>query len=302
MSTELMNTVPEFSAIEKSKAESIKKTFEPMVQMLEAFESKYNEVVEFAKNGIDKKVTSMAKETRIAISKVRIEAEKARKSEKEEYLRAGKAIDGACNILKWAVEEKEEKLKQIENYFEELERQRKEKLQSERVELLKEWVEDAHERDLASMEEDVFNAFLATKKQAKLDLIEAEKQAKIKAEKEAEELRKAQEAKRLAEIEEAKKEAERLAEIRRIEMEKQHKIDLENARIKAEKEAESKKEAERLEVERIAKQKEANIAHVSKILKEAKESIMALGFSEDDAKKIVIAIKDNKILNTKIIY
>ncbi|KKK63177.1 hypothetical protein LCGC14_2996900, partial [marine sediment metagenome] len=139
---------PELSVIESSKAEQIKAVFVPMAEMLAEFEERFEDVLAEAQEEITKDVCSDAKVLRIAISKVRIAAEKARKEQKEEYLRAGKAIDGVSNILKWAVTDKENKLKEIEDHFELQETRRLEKLQVERVGKLLKYVEDAEDRNL----------------------------------------------------------------------------------------------------------------------------------------------------------
>ena len=167
----------ELSVIEKSKAEQIKKTFDPMVKMLEGFEEAYSDVIKASEKGIDEDLTKRAKRLRLDIAKIRIEADKVRKSEKEEYLRAGQAIQGVFNILKWAVTDREEKLESIEKHFELQEQKRLEALQSERVELLNPYVEDAHERNLSDMDQDVWEAYLSTKKKEHEDRIEAEKKA-----------------------------------------------------------------------------------------------------------------------------
>jgi len=167
----------ELSVIEKSKAEQIKKTFAPMVKMLEGFEDAYSDVIKSSERGIDKDLTKRAKRLRLDIAKVRIEADKARKSEKEEYLRAGQAIQGVYNILKWAVKDREDNLEKIEKHFEIQEQKRLEELQSRRVELLDPYVEDAHERNLSDMDEDVWDAYFQAKKKEYKDRIEAEKKA-----------------------------------------------------------------------------------------------------------------------------
>jgi len=168
---------PELQVIEKSKAEAIRATFEPMVEMLSQFEENYNSLVKESEGGINEELCSRAKRLRIDIGKVRIDTEKIRKEQKEEYLRAGKAIDGVSNILKWAVTDKENKLKEIEDYFEIQEKVRINKLQTERAAKLSMYVEDADERDLGSMEEDVWDAYLGRKKQDYEDRIEAEHKA-----------------------------------------------------------------------------------------------------------------------------
>lgn len=168
---------PELNVIEESKALKIKATFEPMVKMLEEFENQYNSIVKDSEKEITKELTEKAKRLRLDVGKVRIKTDELRKTEKEEYLRAGKAIDGVSNILKWAVSEKENKLKEIEDYFEIQEQERLEKLQQDRAEKLLKYVENAFELSLSSMEEDVFNAYFQTKKKEHEDRIVAEKKA-----------------------------------------------------------------------------------------------------------------------------
>ncbi len=181
MKNELVSfDAPELSVIEESKAKQIKATFEPMAKMLSEFEDQYNNLISESQSGITKEITVKAKRLRLDIGKVRIDTEKIRKEQKEEYLRAGKAIDGVSNILKWAVSDKENKLKEIEDYFDVIEQKRIEDLQKSRVEELSKYVEDAHERSLSSMEEDVWQAYLATKKKEHDDRVEAEKQAELK--------------------------------------------------------------------------------------------------------------------------
>lgn len=239
---------PELQSIEQSKAEQIKATFEPMVQMLSGFEEAYNEVILESEFGITKEITAKAKRLRIDIAKVRIETEKVRKEQKEEYLRAGKAIDGVSNILKWAVSDKENKLKEIENYFEIQEAKRLEALQAARAEELSPYVEDAHERKLSEMEEDVWQVYLAAKIKEYNDRIEAERKAEE--ERIAREKAEAEERERIRqENERLKKEAEEVAKKARAEAE---------ARAKEEAERRAKEEAERKErEEKERKEREA---------------------------------------------
>ena len=168
---------PELQGVEASKADQIKATFQPMAEMLKGFEVDFKEVIAAANKEVTAEVTVKAKELRIKISKVRIEADKIRKAQKEEYLRAGKAIDGVNNILKWAVMEKEDRLKKVENYFIEHEQKRLDQLQAERVEELSKYVDDAEERSLSNMDSEVWAAFLGAKKKEHEDRIAAEKKA-----------------------------------------------------------------------------------------------------------------------------
>ena len=251
MSDQLIITeAPELNGVEKSKADQIKETFEPMVAMLKEFEDTYNGVIEDSKKGIDNEITQRAKRLRLDIAKVRIETEKLRKEQKEEYLRAGKAIDGVGNILKWAVSEKENQLKEIETYFERLEAERLIELQKTRAQQLHPYLEHAFEMELSGMPEDVWNAYFAAKKKEHEDKIAAEKEAAERAKAEAERLKK--EAAERAERE-AKLKAEREQYEAKLKSEREERERAE-AELKA-KQAAEKAEAERIEAERIAAEK-----------------------------------------------
>lgn len=254
---------PELQTIERSKAEQIKATFEPMAEMLAEFEEAFNTIIIESQEGITKEVTKKARRLRIDIARVRIETEKIRKEQKEEYLRAGKAIDGVSNILKWAVSDKENKLKEIENYFEIQEKKRKDELQKRRVEQLSPYVDDATERILSEMDEDVWEAFLAQKKKDYEDRIEAEKKAEQ--ERIEKEKRDAEERERM------RKENERLKKEAR-EREKLAKIEA-NKRAKEEAQRKAKEEKERKErEERERKEREEHEAKLKAAI-EAKERV-----------------------------
>lgn len=116
--------------VDPSKAAQIKAVFEPMTKMLEDFESAYNEVIALE---ITPEACATAKRLRLDIAKIRVSADKARKSQKEEYLRAGQAIQGVYNILKFAVTDKEEKLKEMETFYERIEAEKITKLANDRA-------------------------------------------------------------------------------------------------------------------------------------------------------------------------
>lgn len=301
---------PELAGVEKSKAQQIKATFEPMVKMLEDFEAAYNEVMSASKAGIDQDLTARAKRLRIDIGKVRIQTAKIKDEQKAEYLRAGNAIQGVHNIIVWAVTDKENKLKEIENYFELQEQKRLEKLQADRAEALSPYVEDAHERNLSGMEEDVWQPYFAAKKKEHEDRIAAEKKAeqeRIAREKaealERERIRKendrlkkeAEERERLAKIEadkRAKEEAARKAreEKERLAREAEARKERERfeARLKAEKE-----ERERVQRELQAKQEAERKA------REAEAAMIEAELSKGDAAKVKDLINDLGALTSK---
>ena len=168
--------VPELQAVGESKALRIKKAFEPMTKMLGGFEDAFNEVISEAESGeITPELMAKAKRLRLDIGKIRIKTGKLKDKEKQEARRESKAIQGVHNILVWAVKDKEDKLKEIEKHYERIEEQRIEQLQSERVEALSPYVEDAEERRLGDMDTDVWEAYFNGKKQQYLDRVEAER-------------------------------------------------------------------------------------------------------------------------------
>ena len=302
--------VQELSLLEESKAQKIKETFLPMSKMLSDFEDQYNVLIEESKSGITQEICAKAKRIRIDIGRVRIETGKLKDKQKEYIKLEDKAIMGVHNILVWAVKEKEDKLKEIENFFEIQEKKRLEKLQIERVEMISAYLEDATERDLSGMDEDVWNAYFNTKKQAYLDKIEAEKLAekqRIEAEKAARE-----------EQDRIKKENEKL----RIEAEKAAKIEAER-RAKEEAERKAREEKERIEkqkheaemrklreeserLERIERQKREALEKQIKEKEEAerkareeKERQTQLELAKGDQDKVADLINNLELLKKK---
>ncbi len=104
------------------------------------------------------------------------------KVNKEFFLTGGKFVDAIKRKEVQVNEAMETKLMNAEKHFENLEKERVALLQKERVELIAPYLEDANLRDLSSMESDVWNIFLKSKKdihQAEIDRIEKEKEEAI---------------------------------------------------------------------------------------------------------------------------
>lgn len=237
------------NVLEGSRAEQIRNTFAPMADMLEGFETQYNTLINESKNGITKELISQAKRLRLDIAKVRIGTKKIKDKQKEYIKLEDKAIMGVHNILVWAVKEKEDKLKEIEKYFELQEQERIRLLQADRAERLSLYVDDAHERDLAKFAEDEFEALLAMKKKQHDDRLAAEKKAEE--DRIAKEKAEAEERKR---IEEENKRLRKAAE----QLEKAAKIEAQK-RQKEEEERRAKEEAERKEREKEAAKLQAQL-------------------------------------------
>lgn len=248
--------VPELQVINKSKAEQIKATFKPMAEMLSEFEDEYDKLMSIPTDQMTASLTQKYKRLRLDIGKIRIKASKAKDKAKEYIKLEDRAIMGVYNILVWAVKEKEDKLKEREKYFEIQEQKRLEALQLERAKKLAPFVEDAHERDLAKLADDEFEALLAMKKKEYEDQLAAKKKAeeeriareKAEAE-ERERIRKENErlkAEAAKRMEKERKEREKLQAKLRAEREKREKIEKEERerREKLEAELRAKKEAE----------------------------------------------------------
>ena len=199
------------------------------------------------------------------------------------FLAGGNFVQAIYNKEVQENERMEASLLDAEKHFEKLEAERVMKIQAERVVLLSEYVDDAAERDLSGMDQDVWESYLATKKQAYLDLIQAglnaekERQEKIEAEKaEQERIRK--------DNERLKAEAEAKTKQDKIESDKRAKI--ESDRL-------IKENAERKERERLAKIESDKQASILKKEREAKEKIKADLKAIQDAKEK--SIQDAKL-------
>lgn len=131
----------------------------------------------------DPKTAKIAAKLRISIRDNRTKGfEKWRKTTKDVYLRAGQFIDAIARKEMAINEQVEGQLEAIEKHAENLELERLSKLHSERVELVCRYVPDGFEfPNLSNMDQEVFEAYLSTKKSAF--------EAKIAAEKKAEEER-----------------------------------------------------------------------------------------------------------------
>lgn len=184
----------------------------------------------------------LARETRLALREIRINAEKTRKALKEDSLRKGKAIDGIFNMLAFAVEPLEKHLLEQEQFIQRLEEQRKAKLKADREAELAPFGVDVSLYQLGEMDDATFGQLLETNRLA----YAAREEARKKAEQERIE-RERQEAEECA-----KREAEAAAERERLRAENER-----LAREKAEQEAAAKAERERLEAERRAAEEKA---------------------------------------------
>ena len=226
--------------VEATTAAGIAAAFVPMLYTMTEMEKEFNAIVVLPI--ADKDTVKKARELRLRYVKVRGEVDDAHKAGKAKILRDGKLWDAWKNTGISASEGKEEKLKSIEKHAENLEKERLEKLQILRVALLAEYVENASDLMLSSMPDDVFEAYLTTKKQQ----FEDRKAAELKAEQD-------RIAREKAEAEE--REAQRMEneKLKADAIEKQKEIDRIAKELSDKKAAEAKAEAERIAAEKAAK-------------------------------------------------
>lgn len=88
------------------------------------------------------------------------------KTTKNFFLKGGQFVDAIKNKEVAVNESMEEKLSEIENYYENLEKERLKEVQKERVAIIAPYVEDAEKLMLSDMEEDVWEAYFTAKKNA----------------------------------------------------------------------------------------------------------------------------------------
>ena len=256
MTTELIINPKDFG-LEPEKVTSIEAAFAPKVIEREGLHEVYKQLLT---KEITIPVCAEAATLRKKLVKVRTGIADIHRTQKAFFLASGKFVDAWKNKETLPVVQMENELSKIEKFHELQILKRLEKLQSERVELLSQYVEDAADRDLKHMEADVWNAYFAAKKKEYEDRIAAEKKAeadRIEAAKvEAERVR-------LMEVEndklkEAADKAAKQAQAEKLERERLELIETDRrARVEDERQAKAKAEREAYETELKAEREKA---------------------------------------------
>jgi len=251
---------PETFGLEIAKATEMVSGLSTTLAEREVLKNAYIDVIELP---INAETLPTFKELRLKIRDNRTKGiQKWKEKEKAFYLAGGNFIQAIYNKEVLVNEEMESKLMEAEKYFENLEKEAKAKLNAERIEIIRPYVDDVAGLDFSDFNDEDFDDYVLGKKTRYEAKIEAEKQEAIRIENE-----------RLAEIE-----RQRLAEI------ENEKIRVENARLQ--KEAEAKElalQAERkLQAEKEAKIKAENEAKL-KTEQEAKAKIEAELQAKKDA-------------------
>ena len=188
----------------------------------------------------DKATMKQARDARLALKSIRVNADKTRKELKEESLRRGNAIQGVYNVLVDAIAPLEQHLENQEKYAERVLAQRQQALRDARTEALH-GLNFTPPVDLATLTEQQFESMLQDAKD--LDQLRRDREAREEQERQA---------------------AAEAANIERI------RINNENARLK--REAEVREEAARIEHEKAQAEKAAAEAAL-KAEREAREKV-----------------------------
>lgn len=267
----------------EDKATELTNVFLPRLAALRELEDRFNGIVS---KDINKDTCNESKALRLIIRKIRTGADKDRKAQKAEIVRAGKAIDGLFHLVEYAVVSKEDKLKEIETHFERLEEEKIKTRKAERsLEISKYMDEDHIPQGLGTMDDNVWENYLAGIKASFEAAREAERKTeedRIIKEKKAqlEHDRRYQTARLIDFIddyenvvfsdlteEEYGALVETAVDARTSHEEEQEKNRLENIRLK--KAEDDRKEKERKEAEKLELKKKNNIEKYSKILLES---------------------------------
>lgn len=264
---------PKEFGIDLAKAKPISESFLPKIAERDGYVEVYKAILS---KELTKETCAEASALRKKLVKVRTGIAEIHKTEKAFYLASGRYVDALKNKITLPIEQMEEELSKIEKHFENLEKERIEKLNQERIAIVAPYLDDVSNLNLAQMDSDVFAAYVSAKKTAyeariaEQQRIEAERVAAIEAEKaERERIRKENEALRI----EAERKEKELAEERRIAEERQKKVEAEAAAER--KRLEAIAEQERKEHEKQLAKEKAERERIERELAAEKERIAA---------------------------
>jgi hypothetical protein len=267
MSNQIVEVIQK-TEVESSTALSLQNAFEPLFLKAKEWEAKAKEIIVTDPTQLTE--MKQARELRLELRSVRIEANKVRERLKADSLRYGKAVQSVYNLIEFFIVPLEEHLEKQEKYAETIEKERQQKLREERTLILSEYAQFLPPYgDLGIIVEAEFQRILDIGKREKQAFEDAEAK-RIQEQKDREEkdrLQREEERKERERLQKELEEQQAKAKAEREEMQK--KLNEERfAREKVEREQQAKAKAEREDAERIAKekQKEANAPDVEKLM------------------------------------
>jgi len=154
--TEELKIDPKEYGLEDKSVVTIEQAFLPKIAERDGYAKIYAEII---KEEITVDLVKRASRLRKDLVKTRTGISDIHRTQKAFFLAAGKFVDAHKNRETKPVEQMEEKLKEIENYYENKESERKEKLAQERMTEL-EGFEKYNVPGLGEMEEDIYDLVL----------------------------------------------------------------------------------------------------------------------------------------------
>lgn len=271
--------------LDEKRASEIQASFEPMLAERRLIAEEYEAII---KEEIDEDVSQRARVLRLQLVKVRTGIADTHRTQKHMFLMAGRFVDAWKNASTLPVAQMEKKLTEIERHFENIERERLDKLRSARAMILLGYdvPDEQIPAGLAEMEEFAWNAYAA----GVAAVFQQRKDAEAKAEEEriAQEKAEAAERERIRlENEQLKKEAAERdkAEKTRAAKEAKEREKREKAeRARLEKEAKAREKAEAAaKAERL--EAEARFEKERKVARKAREKLEAAAKEASDKLK-----------------
>ena len=296
--------VIEQQGLEKSKVDTLMQSFAGYFTEAKTIAEKSKSIVVTEETQVEE--MKKAREYRLKLKDIRVNADKTREELKSQSLREGNAIQGVYNIIKALVVPVEEYLEKQEKFAEVRESERLARVYGERVDKLSKYVTDVTLYNIRDMADDVFENLLSGCKtsweKAQEDEVkaEADRLAKIKADKlEQEKIRKENEKLR-AEAEEKEKalavERTKQAEVLRKANEEKEKVE---AKLRAEKEAQVKKEADEKAIT-DAKVKAEEEAQKKALLAPDKEKLLLLADRLDTPSLPAVSSREAQIILQRV--
>jgi len=163
------------AGLEENKVDSLLKSFSTYFNEAKIIAEEAKNILVTDESQID--LMQKARENRLQLKEIRINAEKTRVTLKEQSLREGRAIDGVNNLIKALIAPVEEHLERQEKFAEMKEKARLESIYSERLEKLSKYVDDVSLYNIKEMTDEVFANLLLGCKSAYDAKIEAQKKA-----------------------------------------------------------------------------------------------------------------------------
>jgi hypothetical protein len=165
------------SGVEQSTAHSLELAFSPFFAEAKEWSEKAKNITVSDESETDKML--LARESRLALKQIRVNADKKRKELKEDSLRYGKAVQGIYNVIDYFIVPIEKHLQAQEDFIKVKEEQRKQEIAEKRLKEIESFIEFIPESiSIKDLSDDDFQKLLAGSK------MQYEEQQRIEREKE----------------------------------------------------------------------------------------------------------------------